>query len=55
MEKEFPILQEVSSCCDDHDFCYATCWSDKEMCDKVFRRCLYSYCDNEINPAQKLG
>lgn len=35
----------MSNCCDEHDICYDTCNSDKELCDLDFKRCLYKYCD----------
>lgn len=31
----------MSNCCDEHDICYDTCNSDKELCDLDFKRCLY--------------
>ena len=40
----FPI-GAMTKCCDQHDICYDTCKSNKELCDVEFRRCLYKYCD----------
>ncbi len=33
-----------ADCCDDHDHCYDTCNSDRDLCDLRFRRCLYRVC-----------
>ncbi|EDW41638.1 group XIIA secretory phospholipase A2 [Drosophila sechellia] len=38
--------KEMETCCNDHDICYDTCNSDKELCDLDFKRCLYKYCDS---------
>ncbi|XP_018563840.1 group XIIA secretory phospholipase A2 [Anoplophora glabripennis] len=38
-------IGEMTKCCDDHDICYDTCNSNKELCDVEFKRCLYKYCD----------
>lgn len=37
---------EMETCCNEHDICYDTCNSDKELCDLEFKRCLYKYCDS---------
>lgn len=42
---EYLPISEMSNCCDEHDICYDTCNSDKELCDLDFKRCLYKYCD----------
>lgn len=44
-EKEDLPRAEMVDCCNDHDLCYDTCGSDKEDCDRKFKRCLYSICD----------
>lgn len=36
---------EMVHCCDDHDICYDTCGTEKENCDRRFKRCLYSTCE----------
>lgn len=36
----------MENCCNQHDLCYDTCNSDKELCDIEFKRCLYKYCDS---------
>lgn len=40
---------EMVDCCNGHDICYDTCGSDKEVCDKIFKRCLYNSCDVHEN------
>ena len=35
---------DLSSCCDQHDICYDTCFSDKDKCDKEFQQCIDSLC-----------
>ncbi len=44
---ESPIYLDprFSECCDEHDLCYDTCNSDRDICDLRFRRCLYRVCD----------
>lgn len=44
-EREDLPRPEMVDCCNDHDVCYDTCGSDKEDCDRKFKRCLYSICD----------
>lgn len=34
----------IGICCDEHDYCYDTCNSDKVKCDKDFKECLYGVC-----------
>ncbi|XP_065360054.1 group XIIA secretory phospholipase A2 [Calliphora vicina] len=43
---EYLPAVEMETCCNDHDICYDTCNSDKELCDLDFKRCLYKYCDS---------
>ncbi|XP_060658037.1 group XIIA secretory phospholipase A2 [Drosophila nasuta] len=43
---EYLPAAEMETCCNDHDICYDTCNSDKELCDLDFKRCLYKYCDS---------
>ena len=50
-EKEDLPRSEMVDCCNDHDLCYDTCGSDKEDCDRKFKRCLYSTCD--VNKQQQ--
>ena len=38
---------EMEDCCNKHDFCYDSCGSDKEECDKTFKKCLYSTCNDD--------
>nr|XP_045608740.1 group XIIB secretory phospholipase A2-like protein [Procambarus clarkii] len=44
-EKDDLSRPEMVDCCNDHDICYDTCGSNKENCDRTFRRCLYSTCE----------
>ncbi|CAB4060898.1 COPS2 [Lepeophtheirus salmonis] len=41
------VEREFSACCDRHDHCYDTCNEDKDDCDLVFKRCLYSVCKSK--------
>ncbi|KAL9903802.1 group XIIB secretory phospholipase A2-like protein [Glossina fuscipes] len=43
---EYLPAAEMEVCCNEHDICYDTCNSDKELCDLDFKRCLYKYCDS---------
>jgi len=36
--------KEFKKCCDEHDYCYDECGSDKDMCDVHFKKCLYKVC-----------
>ncbi|CAL4192874.1 unnamed protein product [Meganyctiphanes norvegica] len=36
---------EMADCCDEHDICYDLCGSEKEDCDRKFKRCLYNSCN----------
>lgn len=45
INSEYLPAAEMEGCCNDHDICYDTCNSDKELCDIEFKRCLYKYCD----------
>lgn len=45
IDTDYLPAPEMAHCCDDHDICYDTCNSDKELCDLDFKRCLYKYCD----------
>ena len=38
-------LPEMTKCCDQHDFCYDTCNSDREKCDNDFKHCLSTICE----------
>lgn len=42
---EYLPIEQMTKCCDNHDICYDTCNSGKEVCDLEFKRCLYNYCD----------
>ncbi|KAK3852293.1 hypothetical protein Pcinc_041114 [Petrolisthes cinctipes] len=44
-EKENLPRPDMVDCCNEHDLCYGTCGSDKEDCDRKFKRCLYRTCD----------
>lgn len=46
IDTEYLPAPEMAKCCDDHDICYDTCNTDKEICDLDFKRCLYKYCDS---------
>ncbi|CAG9799477.1 unnamed protein product [Chironomus riparius] len=46
IDTEYLPAPEMGKCCDDHDICYDTCNSDKDICDLDFKRCLYKYCDS---------
>lgn len=47
-DKEDLSRPEMEECCNEHDKCYDTCGSDKELCDNKFKGCLYSTCkDNQ--------
>ena len=39
-------IGEMSKCCNEHDICYDTCNSHKDVCDIEFKHCLYRYCDD---------
>lgn len=43
---EYLPAAEMETCCNNHDICYDSCNSDKELCDLEFKRCLYKYCDS---------
>lgn len=43
-DKEDLSLPEMEVCCNEHDVCYDTCGSDKEVCDGRFKSCLYNTC-----------
>lgn len=43
---EYLPAVEMETCCNEHDICYDTCNSDKELCDLDFKRCLFRYCDS---------
>ncbi|KAG0726281.1 Group XIIA secretory phospholipase A2 [Chionoecetes opilio] len=47
-EKEDLPRVEMVDCCNAHDVCYDTCGSDKEDCDREFKRCLYRTCDLNV-------
>eukprot|EP00105_Crassostrea_gigas_P019225 XP_011437652.1 PREDICTED: group XIIA secretory phospholipase A2 isoform X2 [Crassostrea gigas] len=34
----------MTKCCDQHDFCYDTCNSNKDKCDSDFKACLLNMC-----------
>ncbi|XP_055856506.1 group XIIA secretory phospholipase A2 [Episyrphus balteatus] len=42
---EYLPAAEMGACCNEHDICYDTCNSDKELCDLDFKRCLYRHCE----------
>lgn len=44
-DKEDLPRPEMVDCCNDHDICFGTCGSDKEDCDRKFKRCLYNTCE----------
>ncbi|XP_068247073.1 group XIIB secretory phospholipase A2-like protein [Palaemon carinicauda] len=47
-DKEDLSRPEMEGCCNEHDLCYDTCGSDKEVCDRKFKSCLYNTCkENE--------
>lgn len=46
---------EMVDCCNMHDICYDTCGSDKEDCDRKFKRCLYNICDVSQNAMDVIG
>lgn len=37
-------LPGIEKCCDKHDYCYDTCNSARETCDKSFKTCLHDVC-----------
>eukprot|EP00088_Acartia_fossae_P023900 TRINITY_DN24881_c0_g1_i1.p1 TRINITY_DN24881_c0_g1~~TRINITY_DN24881_c0_g1_i1.p1 ORF type:complete len:194 (-),score=22.92 TRINITY_DN24881_c0_g1_i1:155-736(-) len=41
------VEKEFSECCQAHDYCYDTCFEDKDFCDIKFRKCLYRVCRGE--------
>jgi len=41
---------DMDDCCNEHDVCYDTCNSDKELCDLDFKRCLFKICDTYDKP-----
>uniref|UniRef100_A0A336M9P2 CSON014068 protein n=1 Tax=Culicoides sonorensis TaxID=179676 RepID=A0A336M9P2_CULSO len=45
IDTEYLPSKAMEDCCNEHDVCYDTCNSDKELCDLDFKRCLYKYCD----------
>lgn len=42
---EYLPAVEMENCCNEHDICYDTCNSNKDLCDLDFKRCLYKYCE----------
>uniref|UniRef100_T1GYA8 Uncharacterized protein n=1 Tax=Megaselia scalaris TaxID=36166 RepID=T1GYA8_MEGSC len=46
IDTQYLPAKEMETCCNNHDICYDTCNSDKELCDLEFKRCLYKYCDS---------
>ncbi|KAF2359804.1 Group XII secretory phospholipase A2 precursor, partial [Trinorchestia longiramus] len=40
---------QMGDCCNEHDICYDTCNSNKEVCDVKFKRCLYAICKSTGN------
>ena len=34
----------MTSCCDKHDICYDTCGTNRDDCDKNFKKCLKDMC-----------
>lgn len=34
----------MDKCCDNHDFCYDTCGTQRKQCDDQLRKCLADYC-----------
>ena len=38
-------LPEMVPCCDEHDYCYDTCGSNKQDCDNKFQECLLKTCE----------
>ncbi|XP_063244175.1 group XIIA secretory phospholipase A2 [Bacillus rossius redtenbacheri] len=45
ISNEYLPVGDMTSCCDEHDLCYDTCNSGKELCDYEFKSCLYKICD----------
>ena len=43
-ESYIRIEGDFTECCNEHDVCYDTCGSDKDMCDVRFKKCLYASC-----------
>ena len=36
------VLNDMSSCCDEHDLCYGTCGMSQAFCDQQLRQCMQS-------------
>lgn len=36
---------KITRCCNEHDYCYGTCGSSKQQCDKAFKQCIRRLCD----------
>ncbi|KAF5306265.1 hypothetical protein FQA39_LY08963 [Lamprigera yunnana] len=48
-------VSEMIKCCNQHDICYDTCNTNKEVCDVDFKQCLYRFCDSyEKNVGDKV-
>ncbi|XP_046382180.2 group XIIA secretory phospholipase A2-like [Haliotis rufescens] len=45
LELDTSAIPAVTKCCDQHDYCYDTCNSDKVKCDDDFKDCLNLVCD----------
>ncbi|GAB6028467.1 Phospholipase A2, group XIIA [Chamberlinius hualienensis] len=48
-EMDLLPVEQLSTCCDKHDYCYDTCNQTKDDCDKKFKRCLYKICEMNKN------
>lgn len=49
MSKDLLPVESQEECCNQHDFCYDKCGSDKDLCDYTFKKCLYKACTDRKN------
>jgi hypothetical protein len=44
----------LNDCCDQHDFCYGKCGSNRAVCDQAFKNCTQSTSDSDCKSAGEL-
>ncbi|CAM1304269.1 PLA2G12A (predicted) [Pycnogonum litorale] len=47
-------VKTMTKCCDQHDLCYSVCFSDRDICDLKFKKCLYGSCKVDENDISSL-
>jgi hypothetical protein len=38
------VADEFEECCNEHDICYDTCGTEKNVCDSSFQKCMSKVC-----------